>query len=1266
MIGPADPGETLDVTVSLRRRPDGPPPPDPGQLAAAAHKEPLPHDEFVALYGASQDDIDKVVAFASANGLAVVEVHPARRQVVLRGTVAQMSAAFAVQLQRYEHELPIGRRGDARVENYRGREGQIHVPAELAPIIVGVFGLDNRTIAKHNGAQPPNTSPITTTQIRQLYNYPTNSAAGQTIGIIDFTGYASSDISSFASGITVTDILIGGATNPGSDFLGETTQDIEIAAGCAPGAAINVYISDGSQQGWVQSISRFAHPDASDSPASVLSSSYYICNGDDAATRATAGITVALVQAVSAAFQDAAIQGRTVCIASGDTGTDSKVGDGKAHVQYPGSDPWVLSVGGTTVGNISGGNFDEYVWNDPHPSNWGTTGGGISDFFPVPGYQANASVPASVNDSSHHGRGVPDVAGNANDASGYSDVFWNGGQGLGSGTSASAPQWAGLIAVINAALGVNVGFVNPAIYALGGAGFRDIVPGAGPADNSNNGVTGYPAGAGWDACTGWGSPDGVALLAALRSIYTRSLYFIVDKNTFGTDEVSDVISTGGGLYSNAFWLVLEGFSIDQVGAMAPGLSGPFFGLTGVTIFMDAAGPTYELPGDLYTPQRIRFPYNIIFSASALTSSFPAPGAPAVQELLIASVTIDGTMLSAPTLFELVAGADPYFTNVDPANLQPAWLSQDLRVFSAAAGETPLPGGPTFSSDPYQSIQDLLEFLNGTVSYTTPGPDLLNGLPGQSGYETGDSSVTPLNGSGSTNYNFAIARVRLQGADGSAAPDVRVFFRLFVAQSCDTDFQPATTYKSQIGTGTHAGKPVFPLASGSGLTDPSGQSLQTIAFFATDANGTNDYNGANANANIKTIAIPSGRDKLWAYFGCYLDVYDPANQSIFPGTHHCIVAEIAYDETPLQNSGGVTLSPGNTDKLAQRNLQITSSGNPSYPETHRIPQAFDTRASAPAPGATGALENYPDELMIDWGDVPPGSTASIYWPQADAEEVVGLATRLYGTHSLSAADPHTVQCRTTSGVTYVPIPFATDTNFAGLFTIDLPNTIRTRQEFNALVRRITSRKVTQGRRLEGAFAAAVEREAAYGQRKADQDRSVTTLNWRYVTGAFQVKIPVRDDPDALGPEENVLAIMKWRLQHMRPANRWRPVLERYVRYVADRVDGFGGDSELIEPSRTGVPVIATGFGEKCQFTGRVSRILFDCRGKFAGFVLTDGRSAHAFRCRARGIRKLAQRACRDGLTLSVQSGYCRKSWFGRLLARLCGGKDGVAGLVVRCC
>ena len=418
----------------------------------------------------------------------------------------------------------IGRIDDAPGQR-RGREGAVHVPADLDGIVLGVFGLDNRTIVKRNGADPANTHTLSIPTLKQLYNFPTNSAAGQTIGIVSLSGYAIHDIQLLFNGLgagyampTVHDVAVHGS-NGGSDPYGETTQDIGIAAAAANGAAIAVYITQGTQAGWVDLVHRVAHPNAGDPSCSVLSSSWYISNGDDAATLAAEGVSTAFVNAVSAAFQDAAIQGITVCIACGDTGSNSKVSDGRAHVQYPGSDPWVLSVGGTTVGNVSGSSFQEYVWNDPSPSDpshWGTTGGGVSDFFALPSYQVYAGVPASVNPGHHVGRGLPDVAANASYNAGYSGLYLNGSPFIGNGTSASAPLWAGFVAKLNAAMGTRLGFINPILYSKGSLAFRDIVPAGGPANNANGGTAGYPSGAGWDACTGWGSIDGAKMLGMLR------------------------------------------------------------------------------------------------------------------------------------------------------------------------------------------------------------------------------------------------------------------------------------------------------------------------------------------------------------------------------------------------------------------------------------------------------------------------------------------------------------------------------------------------------------------------------------------------------------------------------------------------------------------------------------------------------------------------------------------------------------------------------
>jgi kumamolisin len=641
LLGPADGRETIRVTVLVRRRPDGPPMPGAEYfLRPPAERTRLSEEEFAARYGASDEDLAKVTAFAETHSLRVVETNAARRTVILSGTVAQMSRAFGISLGRYEQTVVRGRGEEPQTETYRGRDGAIYIPADLVGIVEGVFGLDNRNITKRNSADPPNTAPLSTTEITQLYNFPSNSAAGQTIGIVSTGGYLASDISATFGGSppTVTDVSVDGATN-GGFADGETTQDICIAGLGAPGAAIAVYFQDGSQSGWVDLFSMVAHPTGADPHVSVISSSFYICDGDDPTTLANEGISAAFVSAVSGAFQDAALQGVTICIASGDTGSSSKVGgnpaawgysfpaDGKAHVQFPGSSPWVLAVGGTTIGDVAGSDFDEYVWNDPapgDPSNWGTTGGGVSDFFGLPLYQVGAGVPPSVNDG-HFGRGVPDVAGNASFNAGYKGLVVGGAPFRGNGTSASSPLWAGLIAVINAAIGANVGFANPIFYALGSSAFRDIVPGGGPANNSNSGIPGYPAGPGWDACTGWGSPNGRRLLAGLahQPILATA---IVNGGNFGDvcvgafkDELLTIDNSGFGLLSitgiassspefevptvaSYPLLVSSGGSIDVVVRFAP--TSPGFKPATLTITSNDPASPHVIPvkGDAPTPR----------------------------------------------------------------------------------------------------------------------------------------------------------------------------------------------------------------------------------------------------------------------------------------------------------------------------------------------------------------------------------------------------------------------------------------------------------------------------------------------------------------------------------------------------------------------------------------------------------------------------------------------------------------------------------------
>jgi kumamolisin len=217
------------------------------------------------------------------------------------------------------------------------------------------------------------------------------------------------------------------------------------------------------------------------------------------------------------AFQTAAALGVTICCAAGDAGSGdenpddlAQAGekpDGLAHADFPASSPFALACGGTRLAATASAITSETVWDDDPLRS--ATGGGVSDVFAPPAYQANAGVPPSANPGKRKGRGLPDVAANADPQTGYR-VRVDGQEFVIGGTSAVAPLCAGLIARLNQALGHPVGFLNPLLYGAHGANkvCRDVTSGS-------NGA--YHAKPGWDPCTGWGSPIGTKLAHALQA-----------------------------------------------------------------------------------------------------------------------------------------------------------------------------------------------------------------------------------------------------------------------------------------------------------------------------------------------------------------------------------------------------------------------------------------------------------------------------------------------------------------------------------------------------------------------------------------------------------------------------------------------------------------------------------------------------------------------------------------------------------------------------
>jgi kumamolisin len=527
LLKATSPREMITVTLIVRRRKGGPKLRQVKDFLAkvnAVH-EPVDRQRFIANHGADPKDIDQVVAFAKSSGLDVVETNLAARSVVVRGTAAKLNKAFGVKLNDYQGTL----------RKYHSHTGPAKLPGELTTIVEAVIGLHNRPIhaRAHNTSRrrstqdPVNTKPLTPQEIAQLYGFPPGDGAGQTIGIYEMAvedpqtgqladaGYLPQDVANtikgFGGGLKVPkiiDVPVDGVQNSGVND-GETLLDITVAGAIAQAATIAVYFTGSAPQNIIHALQRMIHPGAGDPVPTVISISYG-WGPDDAQS----GFSSDEFDQIGELFTDAANLFITVLISSGDSGCF--LGNNEAEASYPATEPMVIACGGTTVGNVTGSTFDEFAWNDVGAGGPGASGGGISAKFPVPSYQNGAGVPKHI--STHKaGRGIPDLAGNASENSGYNQVATGFQTQPVGGTSAVAPLYAGLFARINANLGVSVGFVNQILYSLGKSAFRDTVSPPGPENNSFNGVTGYPVETGWDACTGWGSVKGLVLQNGLKA-----------------------------------------------------------------------------------------------------------------------------------------------------------------------------------------------------------------------------------------------------------------------------------------------------------------------------------------------------------------------------------------------------------------------------------------------------------------------------------------------------------------------------------------------------------------------------------------------------------------------------------------------------------------------------------------------------------------------------------------------------------------------------
>ena len=510
ILGPADPADTALVTLYLRRREPLPP----------AGTVRLTREQLRTRHGADPAELEAVRATLEELGLRVVYADAGTRRVQVEGGLARLAEVFGTELRRAR--VPASRRPDAPEVAFRYRTGELTVPEPIRDATVAVLGLDTRPQARahfrildEKRRKSPETVSYTPLQVGQAYGFPEGfDGTGHPIALIELGGgYDETSLGQYFQSLgvptpAVTAVPVDGGSNTptgqadGPD--GEVQLDIEVAGALAPGAALTVYFAPNTDQGFADAVTDAAH--ATPTPTAISIS----WGGPEASWTAQS------MQALDAACQDAVALGITVLVAAGDNGSTDGESDGESHCDFPASSPHVLACGGTRLTvDADGAISAESVWNDG--AGGGATGGGVSTVYPLPAWQTGAGVPPNAGGGAS-GRGVPDVAGDADPESGY-QVSVDGQSTVVGGTSAVAPLWAALVARLAQQAGHSFGLIQPLLYrgvqaGVAQPGFHDVTTGS-------NGA--YSAGPGWDACTGFGTPDGTSLYSVLTAGSTTTV-----------------------------------------------------------------------------------------------------------------------------------------------------------------------------------------------------------------------------------------------------------------------------------------------------------------------------------------------------------------------------------------------------------------------------------------------------------------------------------------------------------------------------------------------------------------------------------------------------------------------------------------------------------------------------------------------------------------------------------------------------------------------
>jgi hypothetical protein len=653
----------------------------------------------------------------------------------------------------------------------------------------------------------------------------------------------------------------------------------------------------------------------------------------------------------------------------------------------------------------------------------------------------------------------------------------------------------------------------------------------------------------------------------------HSSYVIANQDTFSTSQAAVNLT-----FSQAITVIYDGFEPREVGTPTASNPSITFSVGGAPVAsIQAANPLVLLEdplGAMDVPQRISITYDIVFTDMSAFPTVQGNEKTVIMQVAL-NYTVGGTTVNATdktsALLLLVNQPSPYMVDIDPTIPPPGppnpyWLSTDTRVFNIKQGDS-IAGVTQQPNDPLGFIKNLVSAFNAAPNNN--GHPFLTQLSSAEDSPQGQLELGPTVG-GTPVFNFAVAKIRYRG--NVPANNVSVFFRAFKTMVSALDYDQ-TGANSLSGNYRRSGN-----APGSvPLLGLQSNEIASIPFVAaprvnTGPGGQSMTTQPEDPMNTQISFTGTGADEV-VYCGVWLDINDIVNrrfplnpgadpggvngpyqnalltiQQLMTGLHYCLLAEIFFWPPGVTTDPiPANATPASSDRLAQRNLSLDPSGNPGWPATHIVQHTFMVKPStallnrpvgarqAANVAAGERVSIRPDELIVQWGNVPRATQATLFFPEVLADEILSLSGLRQHPPTLAKVDDHTISIKV-AGATYIPLPARPPGNLAGLMTLTLPQGIRVGQLFKMNVQQYSGI----------AIAGRAHR----------------------ILGAFQFNIPVNTDPEILPTATRNLSILRYIQQTILPANRWYPIFARWLDGLAAKVAGLGGDPTKALPSPTG--------------------------------------------------------------------------------------------------